>query len=191
VTTRSISVAIVATLFIFGDILMWLDLLLFLPLAILTNTFFPMPFDPVLLYFASRHSFQTSLWFAVVGSICAGFAGRLDIATGRTLKTTGWLDWFPIWRGGWFYLATIVFAFAPLPFSVVRLAAMRAQPAPVPYGLAIAVGRLPRYLLTVYFCQGLAVPAWFITSALLAALAVASFQVIARSKNRNPKTQSL
>jgi membrane protein YqaA with SNARE-associated domain len=164
---------------------MGLDLLLFLPLAILTNTFFPMPFDPVLLYFASRHSFQTSLWLAVLGSICAGLAGRLDIVTGRSIERTGWLRWFPVWRGRWFYLWTMVFAFAPLPFSVVRLAAMKAQPAPAPYGLAITLGRLPRYLLTVYLCQGLAAPRWFTMSVLLAALVVAFVPVIARSKTRN------
>jgi membrane protein YqaA with SNARE-associated domain len=163
---------------------MLLDLVLFLPLAILTNTFFPMPFDPVLLYFASRHSMQASLWFAVLGSVCAGLAGCLDVAMGHTVGRTlraEWLRWLPVWRGNWFYLATVVFAIAPLPFSVVRLAAMRAIPDASIYGVAIAAGRLPRYVLIVYFCQGLSMPPWFSTLVVLLVLMVAAFRITART----------
>ena len=58
---------------------MFLDLILFVVLAVLTNTAFPAPFDPVLLCFAARYSLPVAYVFAFVGSICAGIAGRIDV----------------------------------------------------------------------------------------------------------------
>jgi hypothetical protein len=45
-----------------------LDLLLFIPLAVLTNTAFPLPFDYVLLWFAAGRAFPEACVFAALGS---------------------------------------------------------------------------------------------------------------------------
>lgn len=152
--------------------MIWLDLLFFLPLAVLSNTAFPLAFDPVLIYFASRHTMSAACAMAVSGSLCAGLAGVADaklLGHFRGRVSGQWLAWLPDWRGRWFYVLTFLFALLPLPFSVVRLAVLRQQPSPTLYGLAVILGRLPRYLLTVFFWRSLALPAWSNLVLLLAA----------------------
>ena len=133
---------------------MWLDLLFFVPMAILCNTAFPLAFDPVLIAYTSSHSLHAAWIFAVTGSLCAGLAGVTDaklIGHVQEHVSERWLRWLPYWHGSRFYVWTFVFALMPLPFSVVRLAVLRHQPRVVPYGIAIILGRLPRYILTVVF----------------------------------------
>ncbi|HYC31223.1 MAG TPA: hypothetical protein VEB59_02990 [Gemmatimonadales bacterium] len=50
----------------------------FIPLAVLTNTVFPMPFEPVLLWFAGRAAAGDVWMLAGVGSACAGAAAVVD-----------------------------------------------------------------------------------------------------------------
>jgi membrane protein YqaA with SNARE-associated domain len=129
---------------------MWVDLLSFIPLALLCNTSFPVAFDPVLMAFVATHSPHAAWIFALCGSICAGVAGVADsrmLREARRHVSDKWLKWLPFWQGRRFYLLTFTFALLPLPFSVVRLAVVRNRPRMIPYGLAIVLGKLPRYLL--------------------------------------------
>src|SRR5262245_56892403 len=125
---------------------MWREALIFISLALLSSTAFPLSFDPVLIYFASGHSLQQASIFAVGGSLCAGIAGIAD------LKLLGWLKrlvpgklifQFPNCKGRWFYLLISLLAFSPLPFFLVRLAILDRKANPFLYGLAIGLGRLP------------------------------------------------
>ena len=135
---------------------MWLDLLMFLPLAVLSNTAFPLSFDPVLIGFASTHSLRAGVVFAACGSLCAGLAGIADtrlIGRARLQVSGRGLKWLPYCRGRWFYVFTFLFALLPLPFSVIRVAVLRSNPSTLPYSLAIIFGRLPRYLLVIASIQ--------------------------------------
>src|SRR5262249_51965568 len=123
---------------------MQLDLLVFIPMAVLCNTAFPFSFDPVLLGYASTHSPRAGFVFAACASVCAGLAGIADTRLLRHAKlhvSDRWLKWLPLWRGRRFYILTFLFALMPLPFSVVRLAVLRHQPCVIPYALAVALGR--------------------------------------------------
>src|SRR5262249_13064746 len=60
-----------------------------------------------------------------------------------------WLSWIPQLRGWRFYFVTLVFAFLPVPFAIIRLSVVRNPPKTVPYAVAVFLGRLPRYLLSV------------------------------------------
>jgi hypothetical protein len=155
------------------------DLILFLPLAVLTNTAFPVPFDPVLMSFASTHTRAEACVFAVLGSLCAAGAALLDTRVlgrvGAALGVSGkGVGGAPCRR--WFYALTFAVALLPLPFSLVRLALMRARPDPAKYAVAVGLGRLPRYLATVFLWQGIAAPSWVGQAILPAAIAIALVQ---------------
>ena len=51
----------------------WIDLICFVPLAVLCNTVLPVPFDPVLIFFASRQSTGHAMAFALLGLIARDF----------------------------------------------------------------------------------------------------------------------
>jgi membrane protein YqaA with SNARE-associated domain len=157
---------------------MWLDLAIFLVLAMACNTVLPMPFDPVLIYFASRHTRIDEVVFAIAGSICAGVSGAGEAKVLGILNRNIPEKWTqtlsPNWRGHRFYALTFLFALLPLPFSVVRLAVLRRQPRILPYGLAIVLGRLPRYVLTIVLWRGFGLPNWLNAVILLAAIALSA-----------------
>lgn len=167
---------------------MWRDLLLFLPLAILTNTAFPVSFDPVLINFAANHTLKESIIYAVCGSLCAAVAGVVDVkllgVVGKLISSKS-ARVLPRWTGKRFYVLTLLFAFLPLPFSLIRLAMLKHRPHAALFGLAVGAGRLPRYLLTVYCWQFFELPGWLSIVILAATLAVVYFKrVLTQSRER-------
>ena len=158
---------------------MWRDILLFIPLAILTNTAFPLSFDPVLLYFSAGHSTQAAYLFALVGSFSASAAGVVDarlLGSINRIVSPKCLSFLPHWRGAYFYVWASLIAFSPLPYLIVRLALIRRRPNPFLYGLAVGAGRLPRYLLTVYLWERLALPVWVSAAILAGATLIALYK---------------
>jgi hypothetical protein len=150
------------------------DLLLFIPLAVLTNTAFPLPFDPVLIWFAGGHTFAEACVFAGFGSGCAGLAALVDVtvigALGRRWghrKAAG-TPMPPAGRS--FYSAAFAVALLPIPYTVVRLALLRVRPRPLLYALIVSVARLPRYLVIIRLWQTLALPGWAGGAVVLSAL---------------------
>jgi len=127
--------------------------MVFIPLAILCNTVVPVPFDPVLIAFASREGPAAAAGLAIVGSACAGIAAALDLTLFRNLRrrtSDRWVRFLPLWSGRGTYVLTFTFALLPLPFSIVRMAMFRNPPRMIPYQLSVALGRLPRYLATIH-----------------------------------------
>ena len=147
-----------------------LDLLLFLPLAVLTNTAFPVPFDYVLIFFAEDYGPRQGLLFAALGSVCASVAGFVDIkmmgAVGSWAgQGTRWQAWrLDRW---WFYTTVFLCAFLPVPYLVVRLMLVKGTPRPLAYAVTVGSARFPRYVLLLYYWQRLALPSWA-SAALLA-----------------------
>jgi hypothetical protein len=143
-----------------GDAVSWRDLIFFLPFAVLSNTSLPLTFDPALIYFSSRQGSHPFV-LALIGSVCAGVAAVADITFLSWLhrkRTHHWPARMPYWRGRRFYFFTFLAAFLPVPFWIVRLAVLRHPPETIPYGLAVSLGRLPRYLLTVSLWPLLGLP---------------------------------
>ena len=139
----------------------WLEAVVYVPLAFFSNTALPMAFDPVLIHFAAHHSTASACIFALVASAGAGLAAATDIKLLDWFHRRGsgeWPRWLPHWRGRTFYLWTFLFALLPLPFAVVRLALLRHPPEMVRYCLAVSLGRLPRYLATVFLWPVLGLP---------------------------------
>jgi hypothetical protein len=152
--------------------MMWADLLVFVPLAVLTNTAFPLAFDPVLLSVASRHSLPVASMYAALGALCAAIAGVVDAKVLGAVGSSSFAARLPALPslGKYFYPCVVLMALLPLPFSLVRVALVARRPHPVLYGAVVGAGRLPRYLLTVYFWQSLTLPPWIGPAVLLAAI---------------------
>ena len=163
-----------------------LALMLFVPLALATNTALPIPFEPVLLLFAEatpRHAWL----FVLLGAACSGAAAGAELSVlgqVRAAVPPAWLAWVPRGRGRSFHVWTALMAASPIPFSVVRLAVVGQTPRPVPYALAVAAGRLPRWALTLWAWQALALPAWANAAlgALIAALVLAALRRSAKDR---------
>lgn len=132
---------------------MWFDLILFVPIAILTNTTFPVPFEPVLLGFTAGHTQMQAFIFVVAGTLCAGIGGYVDVRFSRAIcKNVARPSAMTVTL---FYLVTTVCAFLPVPFSIVRITLLKTKPSVVPYALAIMMGRLPRYWILAHFSIGI------------------------------------
>src|SRR5262245_11674846 len=171
--------------------MMWLELTVFAFLAVICNTAFPVPFDPVLIYFASRHTPATAVAFAIVGSVCAALAGVGENKVLGILNRRIPPQWtqalLPNWRGRRFYILAFVFALLPLPFSLVRLAILRHHPRLIVFGFAIAAGRLPRYVLTVTLWRGLCLPDWVSAGVLLVTMAFAALKSMLRCRRNGSR----
>ena len=140
------------------------ELLLFIPLAVLTNTVFPVPFEPVLLWFAGRAAAGEVWIYPGVGSACAGLGAALDAnvvgAVSRRWRGRKGIGGELPRAGARFYLGAFLAALLPIPFTMIRLTLLRVRPRLPLYGLTVAGARLPRYLLTVVLWRSLAPPGW-------------------------------
>jgi hypothetical protein len=151
-----------------------LDLLLFIPLAVLTNTAFPLPFDYVLLWFAAGRAFPEACAFAAVGSGCAGLAALVDLSViggiGRRWSERTGNGAPPTRAGRGFYVGAFLVALLPIPYTTIRLALLRVRPRPLIYALTVVAGRLPRYLVTLLLWRSLALPRWVAGALVLSAV---------------------
>jgi hypothetical protein len=144
----------------------WPEWLSFVALGVVANTALGPPFEPVLLWFAGGRAGTAAWAFIIVGSLCAGAGGALEAAAGRRMPRLrkrsppsprspalfgprGWL------QGRSFYAFAAVASALPVPFTMVRLAALARRPRPLVYGACVAAGRLPRYAVTVLAWDGL------------------------------------
>ena len=125
--------------------------LLFVPAAILTNTFLPIPFEPVLLFFIALQE-NTPLLFAVTGAFCAGAGAFIDVKAASLFSQKVLAAGTPVSKKQMhvFCVITAVCAFLPIPFATIRVGLWRVQPKPLLYAIAVASGRFPRYLMIVY-----------------------------------------
>lgn len=152
---------------------MLVELLWFVPLAVLSNTAFPLPFDHVLLWFAAGHSFTQASVFAGFGSVCAGVAAVVDVAVlsavGRRWRAGAEVQALPS-AGRGFYVAVVLVALLPIPYTTIRLALLRVRPRPLLYAVLVSGARLPRYLLLIRLWHALALPGWVGALLVLSAL---------------------
>ena len=142
-----------------------IDWLAFTAASVVGNTPIPIAFDPVLLHFAKTHPGDQAWVAAVVGAVGAGAGGMCEMAAFRILRRryTGLAT--SVHRapsGPWFYPWTAAMALTPVPFTVVRVAACLGHARPGLYGLAIAIGRLPRHAAIVFLASTLTFPPWLV-----------------------------
>lgn len=140
-----------------------IDWLVFTVVSVVSNTPVPIAFDPVMLQFARSHPGDQAWMAVVVAALGAGVGGMAEMVAFRLLRRP--LPVLPravrlVPSGPWFYAWTAGMALTPIPFTVVRVAACLGHARPGLYGLAIAVGRLPRHAAIVYLASALMFPPW-------------------------------
>ena len=140
-----------------------IDWLVFTVVSVVSNTPVPIAFDPVMLQFARSHPGDQAWMAVVVGALGAGVGGMSEMVAFRFLRRA--LPDFAkavrlVPSGPWFYPWTAAMALAPIPFTVVRVAACLGHARPGLYGLAIVVGRLPRHAAIVYLASTVVFPSW-------------------------------
>ena len=133
---------------------MLLELAIFFPIGILTNSWLPLPFEPVLLAFSAGQAPETAWVFAALGSLCAMVGETIDIKLLKTLRAKPPSGGFTRW------LANTPEALLPRgrisrghplfrsPWSAV--AAYWRRPRPWLYGLSVGLGTaapLPGHLV--------------------------------------------
>ena len=110
---------------------MLLDLAIFFPLGVLTNSWLPLPFEPVLLAFSATQAPETAWIFAACGSVAAMVGETIDIKLLRTLRADPPTRRFTRWlasTGRRFYLVAGLVAISPIPITLVRVAAYWRRP---------------------------------------------------------------
>jgi membrane protein YqaA with SNARE-associated domain len=138
-----------------------------------SNSVFPIPHEPVVLYFAK---FYHPLWVALaatIGTVVVSFADyalveaamrhpRIGGARERGLFKWAirWMQRFPFW-------IIVLFSFTPLPISVVRILAPAAKYPVGRYIAAIVVGRFPRFLALAWIGHTFAIPTWVLIALLV------------------------
>jgi uncharacterized membrane protein YdjX (TVP38/TMEM64 family) len=157
------------------------DLVAFAALALWCNTAAGPPFDPVLLLYAGRHAFPGAWVLIVVGSLCAGAGAALEaglLRVGGTSRATR------VPRR--FYAMAFLIAASPMPFTLARAAAALHRPRAWPYALAVAAGRVPRYLATIALWTALSPPAWIVPVGGALGVATAALPFLLRRWRRSP-----
>jgi len=135
------------------------ELPIFLLLGIVANAWLPLPpFEPVLLAFAHTRPLEPALVVAAVGSLAAAIGEGIGAGTALLLlrrpPRARPMRWLAATGRSFYFLAGLI-ALSPAPITLVRVAAFWRRPRPVLYGLAVGLGRLPRYLLLVWAWHGL------------------------------------
>lgn len=131
-----------------------LELLAFVPAMIATNTPFPLPSDAVLLAFTSGRAPWLAIVFALVGAVCAGIGGLVELRIAAAVAP----ERTPVRRS--FYVLVACVAALPIPFTAIRLLLLRGVPRPAAYASAIAFGRAPRYLAEALLVAHFTAPPW-------------------------------
>lgn len=136
----------------------------FLGLGVLSNTVFPMPFEPLLVAFSGGRTDGQLALICLVGSVCAGMGALVDAgflgAVRRQVQRRRSDTPTDRPAGIRFYLFTAAAALLPIPFTLVRAGLLRARPRPLVFASIVAVARYPRYLVTVHAWSALALPEW-------------------------------
>lgn len=156
----------------------------FAMLAVVTNTAFPYPFEPVLLLFAEGATPSDLILLSVTGSIAAGIAALIDhrllSALGHKLFAARVRN-FHRW---WFYAAVFATALLPFPYTATRAALLRGRPNAVLFAGTVTAARFPRYLLTVHLWQVLTPPRWVTVTLVAAGVIVAILSLHHRTVRR-------
>jgi membrane protein YqaA with SNARE-associated domain len=141
----------------------WLELASFLGLGVLSNTVFPMPFEPILVAFGGGRPDGQLALLCLLGSICAGAGALLDTGLlGLLRRKAQRHDGFALERhaSARFYLLAAAAGLLPIPFTLVRAAILRTRPRPFLLAGIVVATRFPRYVATLYAWDALALPAW-------------------------------
>jgi membrane protein YqaA with SNARE-associated domain len=141
-----------------------------------TNSIFPLPHEPGVLYFADLYS---PLAIALVATAASTVASLADYALVRAAMNhprlgacqhTRLFRWAVQWMQRYPFAIVVLFALTPLPISVIRILAPASGYPIGRYLVAQAVGRLPRFFLLAWLGSALHFPTWVLALMFVALL---------------------
>lgn len=141
----------------------WLELASFLGLGVLSNTVFPMPFEPLLVAYSGGFDGGELALLCLAGSGCAGLGAFLDagcLGIVRRRLQRGVAPAEQRRAGLRFYAFAAAAGLLPIPFTLVRAGLLRARPRPFLFAAIVAAARYPRYLVIVFAWGALSLPDW-------------------------------
>jgi membrane protein YqaA with SNARE-associated domain len=139
-------------------------LLGFAALAIVTNTAFPYPFEPVLLVFAEGAGPRAIVLLSGTASVAAGVAALIDYHLLGALRNKLFAKGARDLHRWWFYAGVFATALLPIPYTVTRAALLRGRPNPLLFAATVTLARFPRYVLTIRLWHLVAPPAWILAA---------------------------
>jgi len=152
-----------------------------------SNSVFPIPHEPGVLFFAKYYDPLLIGAAATLGSIAASFSDYAMVGSllnrsrlGRRTRESWLLRWGTRWLNKSPFLVVVVFSFVPLPISVIRVLAPASG---YPIGRYIAaqiVGRFPRFVVLAVIGHAFDVPTWLLVTA---TLALAASTMLGRSED--------
>ena len=142
----------------------WLELASFLGLGVLSNTVFPMPFEPILVAFGGGRPDGQLALLCLLGSLCAGAgalvdAGCFGVARRRMTRLNASAS-AGRRASPRFYLFAAAAGLLPIPFTLVRVTLLQIRPRPLLFAGIVAAARYPRYLMTVHLWSAISLPGW-------------------------------
>ena len=151
------------------------------------NSVFPIPHEPVVLYFAKSYDPWLIATAATLGSVVMSFADYALVESvlyrsrvGARTRQSRMFRWAVRWMKRWPFAVVVVFSFVPLPITIVRILAPASG---YPIGRYIAaqiIGRFPRFLLLGALGKFLQVPTWLLVGVLV--VLIASFLIPSSKK---------
>ena len=158
-----------------------------------SNSVFPIPHEPGVLFFAKYYDPLLIGAAATLGSIVASFSDYAMVGAlldrsrlGRRTRESWLLRWGTRWLKKSPFLVVVVFSFVPLPISVVRVLAPASG---YPIGRYIAaqiVGRFPRFVVLGVIGRAFDLPAWLLVTA---TLALAASTMLGRAEDAEDETE--
>jgi membrane protein YqaA with SNARE-associated domain len=139
-----------------------------------TNSIFPLPHEPGVLYFAQ---FYDPLWIAIaatVASVVMSFADYAMVEAWMRHPRLGAVQhsrlfkWAVRWMKRWPFAIIVLFSLTPLPISVVRILAPASGYPVSRYIAAQIVGRLPRFYALAWLGAAIQFPTWALVAIFVA-----------------------
>jgi membrane protein YqaA with SNARE-associated domain len=163
-------VGLVLVLFVPGAAGLFLLALYCIP----TNSIFPLPHEPGVLFFAQTYD---PLWItlaATSASIVMSFADYAMVEAWMrhprlgAIQYTRIFRWAVRWMRRWPFAIVVLFSLTPLPISVVRILAPASGYPITRYITAQAIGRLPRFYALAWLGAAIEFPAWLLVGIFVA-----------------------
>ncbi|OGQ94739.1 MAG: hypothetical protein A2284_03410 [Deltaproteobacteria bacterium RIFOXYA12_FULL_61_11] len=152
------------------------QLFLFFLYAVGANTLLHLPMEPAVLTAAKHHS---DVLVVLLSASAAALGEYLNLLFLRRLYLSRVLEAVVVKNVlfqkslRWFQIApfsvTVIFAFTPLPFDVIRLLAPASSFPLASYLAAVVCGRTPRYVLFAWFGEAWQ-PPWWVTAGFVAVM---------------------
>lgn len=133
-----------------------------------SNSVFPIPHEPGVLYFAKFYDPLGIAIAATVASVVVSFADYAIVEAAmrhprmNRAVNAGLFRWAVKWMKRWPFIIVFLFSLVPLPISVIRVLAPASGYPIGRYAVAQILGRMPRFYALAWLGQAVEFPTWLL-----------------------------